>query len=193
MNENFSYQDYVTDEALLESYNNYQARYSEQIRESDKVIVNTVNNIIARRHEESLSILDIGCSTGNLLLHLSRLAPNATYVGGDLAESSLNACRDNAELSEIKFKKLDILELESDEKYDIIIANAVAVYFTWSEYEKCLESVFNALKMGGTYIAFEWIHPYSCQDIVIYETTLMRPDGIRICFRPIKKGKCHRG
>ncbi|NJL54858.1 MAG: class I SAM-dependent methyltransferase [Leptolyngbyaceae cyanobacterium RM2_2_4] len=187
MSENFSYQDYVTDEAFLASYNDYQSRYAERIRESDKVIINAINEIIAKNPGKRLSVLDIGCSTGNLLLHLSRLAPGADYLGGDLAESSLKVCRNNVALKGIEFKRLDILELDDDIKYDIVVANAVAVYFTWPEYERCLKSVFNALKPGGTYIVFEWMHPYSCQDLTIYESSLGHPGGMRICFRPIQK------
>ncbi|MEQ9248577.1 MAG: class I SAM-dependent methyltransferase, partial [Nitratireductor sp.] len=186
-NEKFSYFDYVKDEKFIESYNDYQARYAEQIRESDKVIISMITEIVERSGGGPLRVLDIGCSTGNLLLHLKNMVPGPEYVGGDLAESSLKACSENPSLGGIAFHKMDVLKLDGTERYDIIIANAVAVYFTWEEYRRCLKSVANALTPGGSYIAFEWVHPFDCQDLTIYETSIGHPEGIRICFRPMRR------
>lgn len=184
-----SYQGYVTDLTFLDSYNTYQAKYAQQIRESDKVLIHLIEKI-ANKHESTgrpLRLLDIGCSTGNLLLHIKRLIPGIEMTGGELAESSLAECRANPELSGISFERLDMLNLPYDEHFDIIVANAVAVYFYWEEYQQAARSVAKALKRGGTYLAFEWIHPFEHQDIVITETTLGHPQGLRICFRPMKK------
>src|SRR3546814_9439393 len=41
--------------------------------ESDKIILNEVARIAEGRHD--ISVLDIGCSTGNLLYHLRNLLP----------------------------------------------------------------------------------------------------------------------
>ena len=185
MSESFSYQDYVTDKALLTSYNNYQTRYSEKVRESDKVIINLVKQIISKHPGNNVTVLDIGCSTGNLLLHLSKLIPDANYVGGDLAESSLEICRDSADLRDVKFEKLDIVNLPH-EQYDIVIVNAVFYMLDHSQYEQALKSIGQALRPGGCVIAYDFAHPFEHQNIVISETTLMRPDGLRLCFRPMK-------
>ncbi len=186
MPKDFSYKDYVNDVAFLDEYNAYQKKYSETIRESDRVIVEIVHEIVTRRNAESpTKLLDIGCSTGNLLLHLNRLVSGLQLYGGDLATSSLESCRANDALSDIRFGKMDILDIQSSNEFDIIIANAVAVYFSWEEYERALRSVYGALKPDGVYIAFEWMHPYRHQDLVIKETSIGHPDGIQICFRPI--------
>ncbi|MDP2323911.1 MAG: hypothetical protein Q8N51_07775, partial [Gammaproteobacteria bacterium] len=68
MSKETSYGHYVTDEAFLRDYNAYQAKYAENIRESDKVLLRLVSDIVSRAGAASLSLLDIGCSTGNLLL-----------------------------------------------------------------------------------------------------------------------------
>lgn len=80
-----------------------------------------------------------------------------------------------------------MLDLGHQAEFDVIIANAVAVYFYWHEYEAAARSVARALKAGGTYMAFEWLHVFRHQDIVINETSIGHPDGLRICFRPIPK------
>jgi len=186
MNENFSYQDYVTDESFLASYNEYQARYSERIRESDKVIISLVKKIVSEHFiGTNPTILDIGCSTGNLLLHLKNTVPNANYIGGDLAESSLNLCRNNPKLEGIAFEKLDVTNLPCNH-YHIVIVNAVFYLLDHIEYERALKSIAQALKLGGYMIAYDWAHPFEHQNIVINETSLMHPNGLRLCFRPMK-------
>lgn len=184
-----SYDDYVRDEAFLREYNAYQEKYARNVRESDKVLINLVRTAYNARPDPSapFKLLDIGCSTGNLLLHLKNLLPGIEYVGGELAESSLALCRANPALSGITFEKMDMLDLDRAGEFDVIIANAVAVYFFWDEYARAAQSCCKALKKGGQYFAFEWLHPFSNQDIVITETTLGHPDGLRICFRPMKR------
>ena len=184
-----SYDTYVNDDAFLKEYNAYQNKYAENIRESDKVLINMVRQAFTKHDPSkgSFKLLDIGCSTGNLLLHLKNLVPGIELVGGELAESSLALCRANPKLSCIQFERLDMLDLPHEPEYDVIVANAVAVYFYWDEYAKAAQSCSRALKKGGTYLAFEWLHPFAHQDITITETTMGHPDGLRICFRPMPK------
>ena len=60
------------------------------MRESDKVLVDLLRKHIGNNDIEGTpELLDIGCSTGNLLLHLKRLAPSVNMTGGDLALSSI--------------------------------------------------------------------------------------------------------
>jgi len=188
MQDKFSYQEYVTDETFLAEYNAYQQKYAQNIRESDKVIIKMVRALVEeRRWSAAPKLLDIGCSTGNLLLHLKQLVPALDLTGCDLAKSSLEACRHNPQLSGITFSEMDMLHLGARDAFDIVVANAVAVYFDWVEYEKGLRSVWHALRPGGAYIAFEWLHPFVHQDLIIYERTMGHPRGIQICFRPISK------
>src|SRR6266446_962970 len=149
-----SYDKYVKDENFLAFYNDYQKRYAGQIAERDKVML----GLIAEKTQGRGALLDIGCSTGNLLLHIKRAFPEMTLAGGELAESSLTAARGNPDLAGIAFRTMDMLDIPG--QYDCITANAVAVYFEWDEYEKALQSIAHALKPGGCYMAFEWLHPH---------------------------------
>lgn len=67
MNESFSYHEYVTDEKFLSDYNVYQAKYAKQMRESDKVLVALIRDVVEKRGSigRPLRLLDVGCSTGN--------------------------------------------------------------------------------------------------------------------------------
>jgi len=170
---------------FLASYNDYQSRYSERIRESDKVIINLVKEVISEHPNSNPTVLDIGCSTGNLLLHLRNLIPDANYIGGDLAESSLEVCRNNSDLKGIEFEQLDITRLPYSQ-YDIVIVNAVFYMLDHMQYEQALKSIGQALNLGGYMIVYDFAHPFEHQNLVINETSLMHPNGLRLCFRPMK-------
>lgn len=65
-------------------YLEHQKRYATQVRESDRVIIDIVRDIVEEGPRGSApSPLDAGCSTGNLLRHLRRLVPALALHGGD--------------------------------------------------------------------------------------------------------------
>lgn len=179
--------DYLPREYLrstTELYNTYQERYAEQPRESDKVLIRLIASAIAPRLEtgEKISLLDIGCSTGNLLFHLKNALPGLDLTGGDLAESAIEGCRTNPRLAGINFQVMDIFDLPVG-RFDVIVANAVAVYLDSEQYEQSIESVAKSLKKDGWFLAFEWLHPFE-QEVQIVERSRSHPDGLKFYFRP---------
>lgn len=185
MSQKFSYQDYVTDEKFLSDYNSYQAKYAKQMRESDKVVINLIRAAVSdlcgagRR----LRLLDVGCSTGNLLLHIKRIFPELELSGGDLALSSLEQCRANPELSGIEFKVLDLLKLPA-KICDIVIVNAVLYMMEDEQFEQSIRNLANCLASGGRMIVFDFFHPFN-QHLSIIEKSRSHPDGLRLVFRPM--------
>ncbi len=179
----FSYKDYVTDEQFLAGYNEYQRRYAEQIRESDKVILAVVGEFLAARKTkgEALQLLDIGCSTGNLLLHLRHRFPDLSLTGGDLAESSLAACRADPALSGIEFRKLDLLELPPH-AFDIVTVNAVLYMMGAPEFTAALASLAQSLRQGGLLLAFDFAHTFE-QELAFIERSKTHPSGLALHLR----------
>jgi SAM-dependent methyltransferase len=176
-----AYDEYVKDEKFLASYNDYQARYAGQIAERDKVML----GLIAEKTRGEGALLDIGCSTGNLLLHIQRAFPKMQLCGGELAESSLTTARANPDLAGVEFRTMDMLDISG--QYDCITANAVTYLFEWPEYERAIESISKALRPGGVFISFDWYHPFSGQDIAIREITPSHPAGITIHSRSLDR------
>jgi cyclopropane fatty-acyl-phospholipid synthase-like methyltransferase len=176
-----SYGHYVKDEAFLTAYNNYQQRFAAELSERDKVIL----RLIAEKTGGRASLLDIGCSTGNLLLHISHAFPEMKLTGGELAESSLTVARQNPELRTVDFQIMDMLAITG--KYDCIVANAVCQMLNGEEYEAALRSVAAALNPGGCYISLEWLHPFNWQDLTIIEESGSHPEGLKIHARPYQK------
>ncbi|MBX7207085.1 MAG: methyltransferase domain-containing protein [Verrucomicrobiaceae bacterium] len=188
MSTTFSYEEYVTDKPFLDAYNDYQRRYASTIRESDRVLLKMVSDWIGQNQGSTARprLLDIGCSTGNFLLHLKRLAGDKlAMTGGDLAVSSLDSCRANPELAGIDFQVMDITELPA-EAFDIVVVNAVLYMFTDEQYQAALRGLRRALRPGGAVMVFDFAHEFA-QDIEIIEKTSSHPNGLRLSFRPMEK------
>src|SRR5262245_57294913 len=100
------------DDAFVRTYNEYQSRYSVTVRESDKILIETVRRIVAARGLEGIpSLLDVGCSTGNLLRHLRRLASSLKLTGVDLAPSSIAEARQDPALHGVDLQVRDATKL----------------------------------------------------------------------------------
>jgi 2-polyprenyl-3-methyl-5-hydroxy-6-metoxy-1,4-benzoquinol methylase len=178
------YTEYVTDQAFLTKYNAYQARYRSAARECDKVLINLVVDALQRRPSRTAPrLLDMGCSTGNFLLHLHRMLPELDATGADLAESSLEQCRRNPELAGVNFEKLDLFALPASGSFDVVVVNAVLYMMTDEQFEKALDSIHGALAVGGTVLAFDFFHGFD-QHVSILEKSDSHPDGLPISFRP---------
>jgi SAM-dependent methyltransferase len=162
---------------LLTSYNDYQTRYADTIRESDKVLLS-----LLAKHSGARTLLDIGCSTGNFLAHVRGAFPGLQLTGGDIAESSLAQCRANPKLAGVDIRHMDITQI--DGTYDIIVSNAVTSIVAEADFERGMASIGRALNRGGAFISWEWMHPFDGQTIEILEKTQHYPDGLWLYFRP---------
>ncbi len=170
------YTDYVVDKHFLDQYNAYQARYAVRMPERDKVTLQLLGALASGKNAK---VLDIGCSTGNLLLHMKRLYPQFELHGGDLAESSIAVARANPELAGISIRKMDMLSI--DGHYDVIISNAVTYLFDDVLFAKAAASVRKAAK---SWIDFDWFSPFDDQRLTIREVSPSHPDGLDIHVRP---------
>lgn len=168
-------------------YKGYQERFLDDISERDKVMLKLVGQAAAqlraaRDGDEPVRLLDIGCGRGALLHHLRGAYPDLDLTGADLADDVIEECRSDPRLQGVRFETMDIFDIEGS--FDIVTANAVAVYFDDEAYGRVLESVASALRPGGRYLAFEWLHPFR-QNLTIVERTKDHPDGLEIHFRPV--------
>lgn len=179
-----SYRDYCTEAAFHDSYIAYQARYKARMRESDRALIGHIARTLPDdpHKRRCLRFLDIGCSTGNLLMHLRNLYPELNLTGADLTVEQVETCRKCPDLAGIRFEVKDLLDLGAQDQYDRIVANAVTYLFASTEYDKAAKSIFGALRPGGYYFSFEWAHPYR-QELQIIEWSRSHPDGIKMHMR----------
>lgn len=178
------YRRYVTDDDWARTYSVYQRRYIDEPRESDKKSARLV--LSALRSMQPLPraprILDIGCSTGNFLLHLKRLLPSAVLVGGDLMVPMIDECRSAPALEGIQFDVMDVFDLPTSLSFDVVVANAVNVYFEPDEYVRALRSIAGALCSGGAFVAYEWVFPGDREQRIV-EKSQGHPEGLKFWFR----------
>ncbi len=171
---------YPHNQDYMKKYVEYQRKYVERIRESDKIIIELIaQNMI---DSSSAKILDIGCSTGNLLKHLRGAFPKAKLLGGDLSELQIKECRSNPNLAGIEFAVLDVTSLQRTAEFDFVIANAIFVGLEDDDFSNAAASIAAALKPGGALIAFDWFHPWK-QELTILEKSGNLPDGYTMHFR----------
>ena len=179
------YLQYVSDDELIFAYKNYQDKYKDNPRESDKITINLVASLVPEK--QTASIVDIACSTGNFLRHLRKRLPKVKLAGIDLAPGFIEVCKKESSLLSIDFAVADLLKLEKVGQFDIVTANAVTYLFDSSDYKNALLSISKALKPNGAYVGFEFINPFEVQELTIIETSTWNPNGLTLRIRPKKK------
>jgi len=173
-----SYGEYVGGEYL-----EYQKRYATQLRESDRVIIEMVREIVKRRDEgRPLSLVDIGCSSGNLLYHLKRQVPGLELHGGDAFPGIIEACRQNPDLMGITFDQMDLLKLDGRSHFDIVIVNAVLFLFPEADFNQAIVNIASVTKAAGHFITFDVFHSAE-QELSIVEKSETHPEGLNLHFR----------
>jgi SAM-dependent methyltransferase len=179
-----TFRDYVSDDTYMTLYNEYQNRYAARMRESDRVLIDLVRRVAAGRPADGngVSVLDLGCSTGNLLLHLKANFQGLELFGGDVVKSAIEQCRSNPMLKGIQFNEMDIFELPLDRMYDIVVTNAVLWAFDDAQFPAALRNIGRLLTTDGTLLAFEQFHPFQ-QELSIVERSKYHPDGLTLYLR----------
>jgi SAM-dependent methyltransferase len=167
-----------SDEQLVSSYSAYQQRYATEVRASDRVLI----ELIAARADgrRGLSLLDIGCSTGNFLRHLRAALPGLGLTGGDVVPSVVAACRENPDLAGIDFEVVDITDFAGE--HDFVVANAILFLLDDDELDRAAASAAAALRPGGAFLVFDWFHPFE-QELDLVERSAVNPDGLRLRIR----------
>jgi SAM-dependent methyltransferase len=183
MTSSTTYLEYVSNAQHMQSYSEYQKRYATRIRESDKVLIELVRGI-RRTHppEQPLALLDIGCSTGNLLLHLKHLVPALTLWGGDMARDVVADCQTNPELAGIRFEEMDVLDLGHLNQFDVVVANVMLFVLGEEQFDRALCNIAAALRSHGRLVAFDYFHPFE-QQIQILEKSAFFPEGLPLHMR----------
>src|SRR4051794_27687186 len=172
------YRAYVEDAEHMRVYSEYQERYAASPRESDKVLIELV-----RQHApEGGSLLDMGCSTGFLLLHLSRLLSGLELHGADMAGDVVASCRADERLEGIEFHEENMLHLELDRTFDVVTANAALMFFQPAELRQALAQLGTIVAPGGHLIGFGYVLPFDVR-LEIVETSSAFPEGLLFFFR----------
>lgn len=126
----------------------------------DSLIPDNVNMISSLFPGDDLAnkkILDAGCGTGHRFLAVAKRYRKATCVGIDVTPSSLAIARKLAEknrMQNMRFRQADLLNLDIDEKFDVIYSSGVIHHL--ENPERGLQGLSRLLKDDGVMII--WLY-----------------------------------
>lgn len=115
------------------------------------------------------SILDIGCSNGELIYNLVRKFNSNKITGYDINSKLLKLCKKKIVHENVHFKKFDISKNNKvNEKFDIIIMSGVISIF--DDCEKIFNNLIRLLNKNGTIYIFNHFNSYPIDVMIKYRT-----------------------
>ena len=181
-----NFQVYNEDKSFHSRYLSYQSKYAQKMRESDKILVEKIFSIASTFPDsQQIRLLDVGCSTGNLLLHIKRLLPNISLVGLDLNQIVIEECKNNPQLRGIDFVVGSALEMKHlfNQPFEIVVANAMVHPLNAQEFEQVISSFASILKPDGFHLNFDGFHPFHQEISVVEYSDYGSQKGIPIFYR----------
>lgn len=145
--------------SVTADYLAYQARYRDVPRESDRVLI----ELVSGRVSEGGRVLDVGCSTGNLLRHLLAERPDLTLIGLDFDEKAVVETLAEgfvAFLEDATRPWREPTEWPEFQPFDAVILNAVLYCLDDAEAAAALNNIFRVLRPGGTLFVFDLLHTW---------------------------------
>lgn len=114
------------------------------------------------------TVLELGCGTGlNFPIILERIGPEGKIIGVDIAPGMLEVARQKASKNNwnnIELIESDLTQLEYPKGVDAIFSTGVFGYIP--EYERVIESAYNALPSGGRFAILDGKKPESLPNII---------------------------
>ncbi|OGV49308.1 MAG: hypothetical protein A2X49_04095 [Lentisphaerae bacterium GWF2_52_8] len=141
-------------------------QFYEKMRERVCAVMAHVTHAVEKHNAGSL--LDVGCSVGEFLLHAKRLHPSLHLTGLDLSEKLIEEARANPRFEGIEFLCGDLMTMAFEKPFDIITLNNVFQFMNHDELPKAFMKCAEALSSGGTLAACDLFHPFD-QDLAIVE------------------------
>lgn len=117
------------------------------IRKRWKFILSTIESFRNRMGQKTLKILDAGCGDGVNLKVLTQIS-NAEIYGIDY--NPLRVERAKREFPQAKIFQMDLIKLQMNDKFDIILCNQVLEHI--KEDEMVLKNLYKILKDDGIMI-----------------------------------------
>lgn len=107
-------------------------------------------------NDKDMRILDIGCATGDLAVELALAGQGFAVTGIDLNRKMIEIAKEKVKNKNISvdFKVLNMMELDSDEKYDCVLClgNTLPHITSWKELNGFIELLYKVLKTNGHFI-----------------------------------------
>jgi len=122
-----------------------------------KETIEFIKNLINYFGKEGDIVIDIGCSTANLLIEIAKLNKNFRLIGVDTSSAMIEQAKNKvlALGKEIELKKMDLFELK--ERANFIVANYTLQFIEPKKRKDAIKHIFNLLEKNGIFIFSEKI------------------------------------
>lgn len=123
------------------------AMYNHQVREKKvKTILAVLQDFLKSTPTSSLSLLDVGSSTGIIDNYLADHF--LKVIGIDIDEEALHFAQEKFQKSNLEFKLDDLMELSfSDDTFDVVVCTQI--YEHVPDSQTMVKEIFRILKPGG--------------------------------------------
>lgn len=124
------------------------------------------------------SILDLGCGDGILTEQLSLLVREGYVLGIDASVGMIEKAEQNVH-DNLKFRHMDINEMDFDNEFDVIFSNAA---LHWVKYHnKLLKNTYIALKQGGIAV-WNFASDGNCETFYSVMRKKIKDERYKKCF-----------
>jgi ubiquinone/menaquinone biosynthesis C-methylase UbiE len=133
--------------------------YHKKKYNNPKEIFSFLTKLLNKENKKDLSLIDVGCASGELLYHLKKKFPNYKLTGIDIDDKLLSLAKKFCS-KDISFKKMNVANIKKNVgKFDIVILSGVLSIF--SNAEIVLKNLIKILKPKGKIFIFESLNTYS--------------------------------
>jgi len=141
--------------------------FEEDYYKNKKDMFSFLIDILKKHTKDNFSLLDLGCSRGELLYHIQNDIPNHSKLFGlDYSEDLINNAKEQDFLNDIDFKVGDAQDFELDRKFDFIVCAGTVGYF--DSLDNFFKMVQKHLKKGGVALVFHLFNEFDVDVQVRY-------------------------
>lgn len=138
-----------------------------------------VQQLITRHHPETRSIVELGCGTASLALHLQPLG-SYRYLATDGSEAMLSVARRKAAASpaNIHIRKAEFAGLRIDQSFDaaLLLYDGLNYLLEKTAIERLLRGTYETLVEGGIFIVDQSTPANSVNNEAYFENSERRDD-----------------
>jgi tRNA (cmo5U34)-methyltransferase len=115
-------------------------------------MIEALSGVLPFHPIERVSVLDLGCGTGNVSLAIKNRFPQAEITCLDLAENMIQNTRYKlADYSDVTYVVGDLRDLDAVEEYDAVVSSLAIHHLSRKEQQSLYKQIHTALKEGGVF------------------------------------------
>jgi tRNA (cmo5U34)-methyltransferase len=140
---------------IAQFFNSIKDEYSESVRRSNPCYAEMMEALLGYlpAARTPVTILELGCGTGNLTLLLRERFPESNLIGIDVSEGSLEVCRRRLGVRRVDLRPMDMRTAEfEDGSFDVVASGLALHHLTDAERRDLYVSVRRWLRSGGWFV-----------------------------------------